>query len=173
MVPGNIESVADYISSQADIYDTFIHFRPGTFGILLTIPIPSPESAIVITLGINNSYPNTHESKPMFRVTEFFRSNSFYIVDAGEYDTSPPCYPVAEEMDETLVSAGTKVPSTFKLTIIPQERFGYCETAQDGGYMNVGVFPEELNLNMALVFELVRDNSEDQYFIHYISIHSI
>ena len=170
MVPGNIESLADFISSQADIYDTVIHFRPGTFGILLTIPIPRPESAIVITLGINNSYPNTHD---ICRAPAGALQISFYIVDAEKYETSPPCYPDVEERDETRVSSGTKVPSTFKLTIIPEERLGYCETAQDGGYINIGMFSDELNLNSPLVFELVRDNEEDQYFIHYISIHTI
>ena len=146
MVPGNVDSLANYIdlSPTATIDDTTIHFGPGRYEeLLLSVPFETPESAIVITLGINSSYPNKHSANPILSVSDGYSSNSFRIVDVNKYDTTPPCYPLGYKRDETLVSAGTRVPPIFKFTIIPSEQFGpfgYCETAQDGGYINVGKY---------------------------------
>ena len=175
MVPGNVDSLATYISPTATIDDTTIHFRPGRDNEqLLSIPFETPESAIVITLGINSTFPNKHSSNPLIVVSDGYNSNSFYIVDVHHYDTTPPCYPLGYKMDETRVSAGTKVPPIFKFTMIPSEHFGYCETAQDGGYINVGEFFQQLDLTKKkYYFEIHRSGWGEQYFIHYISIETI
>ena len=119
--------------------------------LLLLVPFETPESAIVITLGMNSTYPNKHSNNPLFLVSDGYNSNLFYIVDVHQYDTTPPCYPLGYKRDETRVSVGTKVPPIFKFTIIPLEHFGYCETAQNGGYINVGTFFQQLDLTKKLL----------------------
>ena len=102
------------------------------------------------------------------------------------YIRIPPCYFYeVESEDDTLVSEETKAPSTFKFTLLPWQRLGYCETAQEGGYVNVGKFRDQLDPSKPLYLELnsqygVEDYSlskttkfttvEFNYSIYYISI---
>ena len=174
VTPGNVECLASYISPGATITELDIHFSTEVSGeLLLTVPIEKPKSSIIITLGIDSSYPNTHDATLRIGVTDFHNSNWFHIVDAAQYVKSPPCFAVVDNTDETLVSEGTKVPSTLQFTIHPMERFGYCETAQEGGYINVGKLNQKLDLAEPLNLQLIGWNADEEYSIHYILIQSI
>ena len=104
-------------------------------------------------------------------------SNSFIhfeILPQFSYNWLPPCYFYEVESEhDTLVSEGTKVPSTFKFTLLPWQRLGYCETAQEGGYVNVGKFRDQLDPLKPLYLELNSQREVEKYSIYYISIESI
>jgi len=172
--PQNVLVFADIISDSADIQNTVIHFGPGTGGeILLEIPLYIDSfnlavSTIVITLGIDNEYANSYDSDLKVGVTDRDGENYFWIPDAGDYCIYSPCFPIVRERDDTLVSG--EVPRTFKMTIEPRYKYGYCETAHDGGYSNAGVFDDKLDVFKDVYFRLIRDEPHDEYFIRYISI---
>ena len=173
MNPKNVLIFADIISASADIQNTVIHFGPGTGGeILLQIPLyinrDLAVSTIVITLGIDNEYANNYDSDLKVGVTDGEKKNYFWIPDAGDYCIYSPCFPIVLDRDDTLVSG--EVPRTFKMTIDPKFKYGYCETAHDGGYSNVGEFDDKLDVSKDVHFQLIRDESHDEYFIRYISI---
>ena len=172
MLPNNVESLADHISPTADIQSTVIHFKPGSAGeLLLSVPMFWGffyDSTIVIKLGIDNEYPNKYDHDLRVGVSDGTTSNLFYIVDVHNYNSYPPCYPIVPNVGQRRV--GGKVPYTFQMTIIPSERYGYCETAQEGGYSNVGVFADKLDPSQTLYVQLIRHDAEENYYINYISI---
>ena len=149
VVPGNVERLADYISPDADIQDKAIHFLSSKdYEVFLRLPIETPDSAIVISLGVDNHFLNNyglwlkigvHDESDSIKEAE--NLNTFFIVDATRYDRLPPCYPYETIAgDHILVPEGTDVPATFKFTVLPWQRLGYCETEQLGGYINMGQF---------------------------------
>ena len=169
VIPGNVKCLASHISSSAIIKDNVIFLSNLISGdVLLEVPIETPDTTI-ITLSINSSYPNTHHSKVLLGVTDQMYDNWFQIVDAAQCDESPPCQPLGPVADNPLVSEGTKVPPIFKLSVHPKGKFGYCQTAQEGGYINCGIFQQQLLLLYSLVFKLTAWETEE-YSIH--SLHS-
>ena len=172
VTPSNVKSLAGHISPSADIQETVIHFRPGTSNeLLLSIPLlgfSGCDPTIVIELGIDNEYPNKWDHDLRVGVSDGRVSNLFYIVDKNNYHSSPPCYPIVPNRDDTRVTG--KVPRTFKMTIVLQEQYGNCETAHDGGYSNVGKFENKLDLSRLLYFQLIRHDAAENYYIRYISI---
>lgn len=174
VTPDNVECLASLISPGATIKETVIHFGPGIPGeIILRVPIATPDSGLVITMGIDSSHYNEHDATLHIGVTDRDKKAYFGIVDAKQYRLFPPCYPISATAIGQLVSAGTQVPSTFKFTINFKERFGYCETGQEGGYINVGKFFNELDFARPLYLQLVNWIGSNQHFVHYIAIESI
>jgi len=175
VVPSNVECLADYLSPDATIHDTVIHFKikDDDSGLLLSVPIKTPDSAIVVTLGINSSHLNTHGLRVKFGIYDSHGDNAFIIVDQSLYLVIPPCYAVGATVYDPLVGQGTKAPSTFKFIFLPWERLGYCETAQEGGYVSVGKFDHQLNPDMPLHLTLEASSRGDDVYINRISIESI
>ena len=99
-----------------------------------------PHATIVITVGLDNSHPNTRtDSDPRIAISDGTNTNMVHIHDLGNYPGLAPCFLITGTHDNTLVSSGTKVPATFKLTFTPFYKYGSCETAQEGGYINTGL----------------------------------
>ena len=136
------------------------------------MPIETPDSAIVITLGMDSSHYNRYDATLHIGVTDLSKSLRFGIIDVQQYRFFPPCYPITAISSGNRVSEGTKVPSTFKLTLLLKDSFGYCETAQEGGYINVEKFYNVLDLSRPLYLQLVNWIEWKEHFIHYISIES-
>ena len=173
MVPSNVECLATYIHPDTDIQETVIHFKPSvTSGLLLTVPIETPDCAIVVTLSTNSSHLDKYDTWLKIRIRNSDnKENSFCMFDAPFYEFHPPCYPgETVSADDPLVSKGTKATSTFKFTFIPSETLGICETAQDDGYKNVGKFSTQLNLNEPLYLELESKHREVDVYINYIAV---
>ena len=125
---------------------------------------------IVITLGIDNEYPNKYDHDLKVELSDGKESYYFYIVDLKDYPNYPPCYPDVPKRDERRVSCGTEVPTIFKFTVILLDKAGYCETPQEGGYFNVGKFEKYLEHSTLLDLNLYRDDADENYYIRYISI---
>ena len=175
IVPSNVERLAEYISPNAVIGNTGIYFsstRPSE--LLLQVPIETPKSAIVIMVGIDSYYFNRDYG---MKFTLRDDSNSFIhfkIIAPMKYTWLPPCYfDNVESQHDTFVSKETKLSSTFKFTVLPWQRLGYCETAQEGGYVNVGKFRAQLNPLDPLYLELNSQYGVEKYSIYYISIETI
>jgi len=174
IVPSNVKCLAEYISPKADIRKLIIHFKATCPSeLFLRVPIETPESAIVITLGIDSSYfGRDYEMK--FTLHDSNSFIHFEITNPFTYQWWPPCYFYEVESEhDTLVSEGTKMADTFKFTLLPWERLGYCETAQEGGYVNVGKFRKQLDPLKPLYLELIGQHGVELNSIYYISIESI
>ena len=92
------------------------------------------------------------------------------IVDKANYPGIPPCYPLPGSHDDARISSGTEVPSMFKLTFTPFYKYGACETAQEGGYINTGRFDTQLDISKPLYLRMYRSNAVEQYYFNYFDV---
>ena len=176
LTPDNIRYFATFISPTASIQGRVIYIGPGTTNneVILKVPLGEvdPRATIVITVGLNNTNPNTPETDSDLGVSisDGTNSNLQWIVDISNYATLPPCYPNSSSRDQNFVTFGTNVSSTFKLSFVPFYKYGACETAQDGGTINTGTFNSQVDTTKPLFLDLVRNNAPEQYYFHYLNI---
>ena len=150
-----------------------MHFKPKEDReLLLKVPIETPDSTLVVMLGTNSSYLNNNIFSLAVSLTDLQVWHTFFVKDALSYLTTPPCDPFYADTTHKLVPKGTKAPSTFKFTFMPRELFGYCETPQTGGYINVGKYVHSLNLDEPLYLEIKSVPEDQEVYITYLSIQS-
>lgn len=174
----NVKQVADHISPTADIQEMVIHFKPGPPGeMLLSVPLywlHCPDSVIAIVLTIENEYPNQYEHDLFVGISDSTALNLFFIVGAKDYEQFPPCYPLPfgdhDDLAYSLVSDGSLVPHTFEMGLQVKYKFGSCKTAQEGGYSNVGIFREKLDMSKPVSIKLYRHNPWAHYYVYAIGI---
>ena len=175
IVPSNVECLADYISPNADIRKTEIHFNSPSPELLLRVPIETPksDSAIVITMGFDGYYLTKHY-RMRFTLHDSSSFNRFELMPEILYTSAAPCYFTGVESEhDTRVSEGTQPPSTFKFTLLPSIRLAHCETAQEGGYVNVAKFRDQLNPSAPWYLEFTTKYRNEVHSIYYISIEFI
>ena len=174
LTPDNIRYFASFLHSSASIQDRVIHFGTGTADEkLLEVPLGQidPHATIVITFGLDNSRPNTpSDHDPYIGISDSTNTNQIAISDTGNYASDSPCGLVHGTEDGTLVSSGTKVPATFKFTFTPFYKYGSCETAQEGGYINTGRFNAQIDMTKPLYLCVNRENPLEQYNFHYFMV---
>ena len=120
---------------------------------LLEVPLGTvhPRSTIILTVGLNNSHPNTAgvDSDPKVGISDGSVDNLQEIVDVNNYDGYAPCFPIAATHDDHRIP-GAQVPSTFKFKFVPFSGYTACETAQVGGYLNTGRFNNRIDTSQPL-----------------------
>ena len=97
------------------------------------------------------------------------------ILDKNNYDSYSPCYiwPASGIHDDTRVSTSTLVPTTTKLTFTPFYKYGSCETAQQGGYINTGRFNAQVDITKPLFLEMDRKDAAEEYSFFYILVETV
>ena len=95
--------------------------------------------------------------------------NRFYIVDTGNYGTSPPCYALEGSHENKLVTT-RRVSSLYTFLFTPFYKYGACSSAQDGGYLNVGTFNKQVDPTTGLSLEILRTDALEQYHFNYFLI---
>ena len=175
LTPKNIEFYATFLHSSVDIQERVIHFGSGVDGeVLMEVPIGviDPHTTIVITLGLNKTHLNTAsgDSDPIVGISDGINENLFIIRDAANYLAWSPCHPLPGTHDDNRVASTTPVSSTFKLTFTPFNKFGFCETAQEGGYINTGIFHSQIVITKPLFLTLKRENAAEEYNFHYFNV---
>ena len=177
ITPRYAQNHATFISTVARFNNTSIYFGPYSSGEkLLEVPLISAgkfvrnESiAIQITASMNGGILNSGDRDPHIGVTDGSTTNLFGIPDINHYPTTP-CAPVsASGILPKVISTGP-VPDQFTFLFKPAERFGACSTAQQGGYVNVGIFNNQLNLSRGIKLQIYRDDEihEDYLFYYFL-----
>ena len=175
LTPKNIESYATTLSPAADVRERVIHFGPTGEYLEKLIEVPigeiDPLATIVVTVGLDKSHPNdpSVDSDAIVGISDGTIENPFYIRDVNDYSTSPPCFPAGLN-DFRRVTPGTQVPATFKLTFFPFYKLGFCETAQEGGYINTGTFRFPLDITKPLFLTVRRHHLPEEYYFHYFKV---
>ena len=59
------------------------------------------------------------------------------------------------------------VSSTFKLTFTLFNKFGFCESAQEGGYIT---FNAQIDIAKPLFLTVRRENANEQLYFHYFKV---
>ena len=175
--PNNIRYLSSNLHSSVTIRDNSIDFASGSASDrLLEIPISLPgtfdqHSTIHVTVGLDASGPNTRDYNPRFGITDGTKVNRMGINDAAfDYKTSrtvKSCGLVDGTDENNYITPGTPAPAEYVFIFTPFYKYGACKTAQNGGYVNVGTFNTQLDLNKGMTFHVDRDIHGAEYYRYY------
>ena len=134
-----------------------------------------PHASIIITVGLNTTIPNVNHSNLYVGVSDETNSNLWLIVSTLNYDIVSPCFILSGSgsHDDTRVSSTTRTPTTTKLTFTPFYKYGSCETAQEGGYINTARFTAQLDVTKPLFLQVRRYSATEPYSIFYFLVEII
>ena len=178
ITPRYAQNHATFVSTIVSFNDTSIYFGPwNTENKLLEVPLISAgrfarnESiTIQITATMNGGMLNSgHDRDPVVGVADGNTTNLFVMNDITQYPTAPCKLSSASGTVGKHITG--PVPDQFTFLFKPAERFGACSTAQHGGYVNVGIFNNQLDLSRGinLVFYRGNDPHED-YLFYYLLV---
>ena len=97
--------------------------------------------------------------------------NRFHILDTSNYRGSPPCaIPSSEGSQENNRVTTRRVSSQFTFLFSPFYKYGACSSAQDGGYLNVGTFNNQVDPTNGLNLVVYRNHAPENYRLHYFLV---
>lgn len=132
-----------------------------------------PGDIIAVTVGLHKGWYNQvgKDIDPRVGIADASGTyNVFKIHDVNDYSKWTPCKVIDGEDDNDLVSSGTPVPATFRLTFTLRKGYGVCETTQDNGYMNTAWFHSVIDVNKPLFLRLNRDDTHEEYYFYYFLV---
>ena len=91
--------------------------------------------------------------------------NRFQIVDTGNYATLPLCGVMDGSQENKLVTT-CRVSPQFTFLFSPFYKYGACSSAQDGGYLNVGTFNNQVDPTTGLNLVVYRNHAAENYQFH-------
>ena len=179
ITPRYAQNQATFISTVANFSNTSIYFGTGSITTsLLEVPlIPAgrytrnESITIQITAVIDGAMFNTRNDRdPQVGVTDGSMENAFWILDVNNYPRWAPCHHISasERLARTFTTG--PVPDQFTFLFKPAERFGACSTAQQGGYVNVGIFNNQLDLSRGIKLQIKRDHTHEDYRFYYFLV---
>ena len=180
ITPRYAQNQATFISTVANFSDTSMYFGTGSINsTLLEVPlIPAGRYTrnsfitIQITAAIDGAMLNTQRDRDVqVGVTDNSAENAFWILDVNNYPISrTPCQFISasESLARTLTTG--PVPDQFSFLFKPAERFGACSTAQQGGYVNVGIFNNQLDPSRGIKLQIKRDSTNEDYRFYYFLV---
>lgn len=179
ITPWNIEDAAGFIHSSATITNRAIHFGPGSSNeVLLVISLSCPgelqlDSSIQVTIGLDASTLIADHSLRIglsdAQGNESASENLFYIPDVSKYSTSPPCSLLDAVHDDNRVS-GIQAPAQITFVFKPDNKYGACYTAQNGGFYNSGSFNNQLDVLRGVNLILRRGDAAEEYRLFYFQV---
>ena len=175
ITPHYAQNQATFVSPVTTFNDTSIYFGPGSDrDRLLEVPlIPAgrytinDSIAIQITAVFNGSMLNERDRDPEVGITDGNNRNMFWIADVNNYPRYPPCTPKYATGSPSKTLANVTVPDQFTFLFRPAERFGACSSAQQGGYVNVGIFNYPLDLSRGINLQICKHNGREDYVFYY------
>ena len=169
----NIRYFASFLHSSVNTEGRVIQAGPAPANaLLLEVPLGEidPHATITITVGLDKSHANAVDSDIHIGISDGTTKNLQYIVDVNNYNHYPPCGLPDGEHDNILVSPGTPVPAIFKLIFTPFYKYGACETAQEGGYINTGTFNDQIDTSKPLFLRWFNHDAGEEYFVYFLDV---
>ena len=172
ITPNNVRYLANFIDSSATIDSRSIRFSRGTANEkLLQVPIAAageldPRASIRVTVGLT---PVIGDSDPRVGISDGVNVNKFIIRDTGNYGSTAPCG-IDDGSHEDRRVTTRRVPSQFTFLFTPFYKYGACSSAQDGGYLNVGTFNNQVDPTTGLSLVIQRTDAGEQYKFRYFLV---
>ena len=171
ITPGNVRYLVNFIGN-ATIDSRSIRFGSGTANEkILQVPIAAAgeldvHASIRVTVGLT---PVIGDSDPHIGISDGVNENKFAIFDTYNYATLPPCCVTDGTYENKLVTT-RRVSSHFTFLFSPFYKYGACSSAQDGGYLNVGTFNNQVDPSNGLSLVVYRDNVRENYQFRYFLV---
>ena len=177
ITPRYAQTHATFISTVTSFNDTGIYFGPGRGGQrLLEVPLilagrfaRNDSIAIQITAVLNGGWLNERDRDPILGITDGSRINVFRIFDINNYPARP-CIPLSASGTLQKTFSTGPVPDQWVFLLKPAERFGTCSSTQQGGYVNVGIFNNQLDLSRGINFQIRKEDAPEDYLFYYFLV---
>ena len=178
ITPRYAQNHATFISTLVTFNDTSIYFGAGRGGQrLLEVPIipagrftRNESIAIQITAVLNGDMLNQRDRDPDVGVTDGNMINMFRIHDINNYPRDSPCIPLSASGTLSKTFSTGPVPDQWVFLLKPAERFGACSSAIHGGYVNVGIFNNQLDLSRGINLQIRKQGSHEDYLFYYFLV---
>ena len=119
---------------------------------------------------MNGGMLNSGDRDPIVGVTDGSMENTFWIVDINNYPVHAPCFPIGATGALPKTFSTGPVPDQFTFLFKPAERFGACSSAIHGGYVNVGIFNNQLDLSRGINLQIRKPESHEDYLFYYLLV---
>ena len=126
--------------------------------------------AIQITVVLNGGMLNQGDRDPDVGVTDGSTTNLFRMLDISNYPRGPPCNPLSASGTLQKTFSIGPVPDQFTFLLKPAERFGACSSTIRGGYVNVGIFNNQLDLSRGINLQIRKEDSGEDYLFYYFLV---
>ena len=126
--------------------------------------------AIQITAVMNGSMLNERDRDPNIGITDGNLINMFWIADINNYPWSAPCNLNSASRTLSKTFSTGPVPDQFTFLLRPAERFGACSSAIHGGYVNVGIFNNQLDLSRGINLQIQKHSTSEDYLFYYFLV---
>ena len=126
---------------------------------------------IQITAAVDGGMLNSRRDRdPEVGITDGSTRNAFWILDINNYPSYPPCTPISATGTLPKSFSTGPVPDQFSFLFKPAERFGACSSAIHGGYVNVGIFNNQLDLSRGIKLQIRQDEVNGDFRYYYFLI---
>ena len=125
---------------------------------------------VKITVALDGSMLNQRsvDRDPQISITDGRVMNEYRIHEINNYPTWSPCAALSASGPQKTLQTGP-VPDQFTFLFKPAERFGACFTAQNGGFVNVGTFNNQLDLSLGVSLRLrMNEANEDIRYYYFL-----
>jgi len=123
---------------------------------------------VKITVALDGSMLNQRDRDPRIGITDGRVMNEYFILDINNYPTAP-CLALSASGSQKTLQTGP-VPDQFTFLFKPAERFGACSTAQNGGYVNVATFNNQLDLSLGVSLRLRMHGAHEEIRYYYFLV---
>ena len=144
------------ITGPFALYPQYFEILPTTgdnFPRLLRVQLVAPNTltstdsvTITVTVALDKALADSIDHDPIIGISDGVSFIGFMVRDKGNYPTWSPCHKLegkvmpsvlkdVQQGSGPLVSSRT-FSSEIKIQIKPTEKWGYCHTEHDGGYIN-------------------------------------
>jgi len=125
---------------------------------------------VKITAALDGSMLNQLVDRdPQISITDGRVMNEYLIHDIRNYPGRAPCIALSASETPKTVPTGP-VPDQFIFVFKPAERFGACSTAQNGGYVNVATFNNQLDQSLGVSLRLRMDEAREDIRYYYFLV---
>ena len=135
-------------------------------------------ATIKITAALDGTMLNqiSVDKDPQIGITDGNVANVYQIHDINNYPDSSHNYPDLSPCG-ALSATGTRktlptgpVPDLFTFLFKPAERFGACSTAQNGGYINVATFNNQIDLSLGISLRIRMGEADEDIRYYYFLV---
>ena len=179
ITPRYAQDHATFISTVASINDTGIYFGTGSIGgKLLEVPLlpagtftRNESITIQITASMDGGMLNSGRDRdPQVGITDGSTANLFVIHDITNYPGWAPCLHISASGTLPKRFSTGPVPDQWVFLFKPAERFGACSSGLHGGYVNVGIFNNQLDLSRGIKLQLRQHETDEDYRYYYFLV---
>jgi len=127
---------------------------------------------VKVTAALDGSMLNQQsvDRDPQISITDGRVMNEYQIHEINNYPTYPVCRAESASGPQKTLPPTVPVPYQFTFLFKPAERFGACSTAQNGGFVDVATFNNQLDLSLGVTLRLCMQEADEDIRYYYFLV---